>query len=116
MNSLALQHQISNALVSHGKINGMTQTALGKLLGVNRQRIGSELKLIAGVTEYGRGVAGSPFTYKYVPVSVFCDEPTLNKPKTESMGWREFSIKMLLIGGGVLWWVERVIDALEWIF
>ena len=105
MNKSALQHQITNALASHGKIDGMTQAALGKLLGVNRQRIGSELKLIAGVTEYGRGVAGSPFTYKYVPVSVFCDDMA---PKYKTRPWKfwaTITMAPLFIGlvSGLMW-------------
>ena len=45
---------------------------------------------------------------------VFIDNPILNRPELES--FYKFGAKFLLMGAGVLWWVERVIDALEWVF
>ena len=116
MSDTALKHQIANALSSHGKIKGLTQTELAEHIGAGVRCISRALGEMGTISRSGRGVSGDPFRYEYVPASVFCDEPVLNKPKTESMGLREFSIKMLLIGGGVLWWLERGVDALEWIF
>lgn len=116
MSNSALKHQIANTLSSHGKIKGMTQTELAEHIGLGVRCISRALGEMGTISRSGRGVSGDPFRYQYVPAPVFCDEPALNKPKTESMGFREFSIKMLLMGAGAIWWVERVIDALEWIF
>lgn len=113
MSDTALNHQIVKALSSHGKIRGMTQTELAKHIGADRRKIGLQLNHMGNVARSGRGVSGDPFRYEYVPASVFCDE-SLNKP--DPKGFNRFAVKFLLMGAGVLWWLERVIDALEWIF
>lgn len=74
MNSLALQHQISNALATHGKISGMTQTELAEHTGAGPRCISRALGEMGTVSRSGRGVSGSPYRYEYVPATVFCDD------------------------------------------
>ena len=105
MNKSALQHQIANTLATHGKINGMTQKELAEHIGGKRRLIGIELKLMSNVSFSGRGVRGSPYIYKYAPVTVFCDDMEPKYKQRPFKFWAAITMAPLLIGlvSGLMW-------------
>ena len=91
MSNTALQHQIANALSSHGKIKGLTQTELAKHTGAGVRCISRALGEMGNIHRSGRGVSGSPFRYKYVPQTIFCESGLSDKYEPRSwkfwLGW-----------------------------